>query len=258
MQPFGPARWPRDGGAAYDLCILLTPFRTMSQKQPVSTVAASSSRFTRLGLTLVASSVLLSALPACAPLLVGGVAATGVMVAVDRRTSGTQLEDETIDLKAAARIRDALAERGHVSVNTYNRQVLLTGEVPTEQDKAMALQIASKVENVRAVVNELAVMPSTTLTQRSNDALVTGRVKAAIVDTKDLSIHAFNVVTERGTVYLQGRATERENKLVTQVVRQVQGVQRVVRVLESMTEEELTRLQNQPRTQPAGGGAAKN
>jgi len=211
--------------------------------------APSTPRFARLGLAVLACAVLLPALPACAPLVVGGMAATGVMVAVDRRTSGTQLEDETIELKAAARIRDALAERGHVSVNAYNRQVLLTGEVPSEQDKALAAQIAAKVENVRAVVNELAVMPATTLTQRSNDALVSGRVKAAIVDTKELSIHAFDVVTERGTVYLLGRATERETKLVTQVVRQVQGVQRVVRVLESMTEEELTRLQSQPRTQ---------
>jgi osmotically-inducible protein OsmY len=214
-------------------------------------------RYARLGLAVVASSVLLSALPACAPLVLGGVAATGVMVAVDRRTSGTQLEDETIELKAAARIRDALAERGHVSVNAYNRQVLLTGEVPTEQDKAMVAQIAAKVENVRAVVNELAVMPSTTLSQRSNDALVSGRVKAAIVDTKELSIHAFDVVTERGTVYLLGRATERETKLVTQVVRQVQGVQRVVRVLESMTEEELTRLQTQPKAQQPGVNTKK-
>jgi len=230
----------------------------MSLNQPVASAVAAFPRFSRLGLAVLATSVLLSALPACAPLVVGGMAATGVMVAVDRRTSGTQLEDESIELKAAARIRDALAERGHVSVNAYNRQVLLTGEVPTEQDKAMAVQIASKVENVRAVVNELAVMPSTTLTQRSNDALVSGRVKAAIVDTKELSIHAFDVVTERGTVYLLGRVTDRESKLVTQVVRQVQGVQRVVRVMESMTEEELTRLQNQPRTQPAAGGAAKN
>jgi osmotically-inducible protein OsmY len=225
----------------------------MSLNQPARHAAVTPSRFVRLGMAVATSAVLLSALPACAPLVLGGVAATGVMVAVDRRTSGTQLEDETIELKAAARIRDALAERGHVNVNAYNRQVLLTGEVPSEQDKALVAQIAAKVENVRAVVNELAVMPSTTLSQRSNDALVSGRVKAAIVDAKELSIHAFDVVTERGTVYLLGRATEREIKLVTQVVRQVQGVQRVVRVMETMTEEELTRLQTQPRAaqQPA-------
>ena len=221
----------------------------MSLNQPVASAVAAFPRFSRLGLAVLATSVLLSALPACAPLVVGGMAATGVMVAVDRRTSGTQLEDQGIELKAGKRVRDAIGDRGHVNVTAYNRQVLLTGEVPTEQDKAMAVQIASKVENVRAVVNELAVMPSTTLTQRSNDALVSGRVKAAIVDTKELSIHAFDVVTERGTVYLLGRVTDRESKLVTQVVRQVQGVQRVVRVLESMTEEELTRLQSQPRTQ---------
>lgn len=190
-------------------------------------------------------------LAGCAPLVVGGAAATGMLVAVDRRTAGTQLDDEAIALKAASRIREALGERARVNVHSYNRQVLLTGEVPSEADRARAERLAAQVDNVRAVVNELAVMPPATLSQRSSDALVSGRVKAAIVDNKALSIHAFDVVTERGTVYLMGRVTQLEAETVTQVVRQVQGVQRVVRIFEIISEAELARLQPKPAPQSA-------
>jgi osmotically-inducible protein OsmY len=208
---------------------------------PINTVRFSS--FNRAVLTAVAVATLGLSLQACAPLVVGGVAATGVMVAVDRRTSGTQLEDEAIELKAASQVRDALGDKGHINFNSFNRQLLLTGEVPTEADKAKVERVAAQVENVRSVVNELAVLGNSSLTQRSSDTLVSGRVKAAIVDAKDLSIHAFDVITERGTVYLMGRVTQREANRVTDVVRSVQGVQRVVRVFEVISEEELARMQ---------------
>ena len=208
---------------------------------PINTVRFSS--FNRAALTAVAVATLGLSLQACAPLVVGGVAATGVMVAVDRRTSGTQLEDEAIELKAASQVRDVLGDKGHINFNSFNRQLLLTGEVPTEADKAKVERVAAQVENVRSVVNELAVLGNSSLTQRSSDTLVSGRVKAAIVDAKDLSIHAFDVITERGTVYLMGRVTQREANRVTDVVRSVQGVQRVVRVFEVISEEELARMQ---------------
>lgn len=208
---------------------------------PINTVRFSS--FNRAVLTAVAVATLGLSLQACAPLVVGGVAATGVMVAVDRRTSGTQLEDEAIELKAASQVRDALGDKGHINFNSFNRQLLLTGEVPTEADKAKVERVAAQVENVRSVVNELAVLGNSSLTQRSSDTLVSGRVKAAIVDDKSLSIHAFDVITERGTVYLMGRVTQREANRVTDVVRSVQGVQRVVRVFEVISEEELARMQ---------------
>ena len=208
---------------------------------PINTVRFFS--FNRAVLTAVAVATLGLSLQACAPLVVGGVAATGVMVAVDRRTSGTQLEDEAIELKAASQVRDALGDKGHINFNSFNRQLLLTGEVPTEADKAKVERVAAQVENVRSVVNELAVLGNSSLTQRSSDTLVSGRVKAAIVDAKDLSIHAFDVITERGTVYLMGRVTQREANRVTDVVRSVQGVQRVVRVFEVISEEELARMQ---------------
>ncbi len=200
----------------------------------------------RAVLATVCTATLASALGGCAPLLLGSAAVGGVMVASDRRTSGTQLEDEGIELRSASRLREQLGERGHINVTSFNRQALLTGEVPTEADKATAEQVVAKVDNVRSVVNELAVLGNSTLTQRSNDALVTGRVKAALVDAKDLTVHAYKVATERGTVYLLGRVTQREAARATDVVRAVQGVQRVVRVLEIISEEDLARMAPKP------------
>lgn len=199
----------------------------------------------RLALTATVAATLVGALSACAPLVVGGMA-TGVLVATDRRTSGIQLEDEGIELRAANRLRDTLGERGHVNVTSFNRQVLLTGEVPSEQDRASIERAIGQVENVRLVLNEVAVQGNTTFSQRSNDTLVTGRVKAAIVDTRDLTVQAFKFVTERGTVYVMGRVTQREANRVTDVVRSVQGVARVVRALEIISEEELARVQPKP------------
>jgi osmotically-inducible protein OsmY len=185
-------------------------------------------------------------LAGCAPLIVGGAVLGGTLVATDRRTSGAQLEDEGIELRSINRIREAMQDRVHINVNSYNRQVLLTGEVPSEADKQRAQEIVSRVENVKSIVNELAVLGNATLTSRSSDALVTGRVKAAMVDAKDLYANAFKVVTERGATYLMGRVTQREASRATDIARTTPGVQRVVRVLEIISEEELQRLLPQP------------
>jgi osmotically-inducible protein OsmY len=193
---------------------------------------------------------LTAGLSGCAPLMVGGMATTAI-VASDRRTSGAQLEDEGIELRAANRLREVLGERGHVNVTSYNRQVLLTGEVPAEADKQQVERTITALENVRAVHNELAVLGNSTLTQRTSDTLVTGRVKASLVDAKDLSSNAIKVVTERGTVYLMGRVTQRESDRVTQISRTVQGSQRVVRLFEVISEAELARLQPPPAPKPA-------
>lgn len=199
-------------------------------------------------LSLSAATVVVS-LSACAPLMIGS-AVGGAMVATDRRTSGAQLEDQGIELRATNRLRDQLGERGNVSVTSYNRQVLLTGEVPTEADKAAVEKTVSGVDNVRGIVNELAVLGASSLTQRSSDTLITGRVKAAMVDARDLSANAVKVVTTRGTVYLMGRVTQREADRATEITRNTQGVQRVVRVLEIISEEELARMLPQPTPAP--------
>ena len=205
----------------------------------------------------VAGAIALTSLTACVPLVIGGAMVGGTMVAIDRRTSGAQLEDEGIELRAASRVRTNVGDRVHVNLTSYNRQVLITGEVPNEQDKALVGQIVSKVENVNTVVNELAVLGISTLAQRSSDVLVTGRIKAALIDSKDLISNAFKVVTERGTTYLMGRVTAREADRATAIARSTTGVQKVVRVFETISEEELTRMTPAPakpdanKTQPA-------
>lgn len=190
-----------------------------------------------LALAVLAGALAVSALSACAPLVIGG-AAVGTMVMLDRRTAGTVVEDEQIELRAASLMREAFGDRAHINTSSYNRQVLLTGEVPNEQDRQRAEQLVARVQNVRGTINELAVMGNTTLQQRSNDVLVTGKVKASIVDARELEVNAFRVVTERGTVYLMGRVTQREADKVTQLTRTIPGVMRVVRVFEYIPESE--------------------
>ncbi len=203
--------------------------------------------FSRRLLTVsLAAAALTAGLSACAPLVMGGAMAGGAMVATDRRTSGAQLEDQGIELRASNRLRDQLGARGNVSVTSYNRVALITGEVPTEADKAAVEKTVSGVDNVRSVVNELAVLGSASLTQRSSDTLITGRVKAAMVDAKDLSANAVKVVTARGTVYLMGRVTQREADRATEITRNTSGVQRVVRVLEIISEQDLANMLPQP------------
>ena len=189
----------------------------------------------------VSGLLLVCTLSACAPLMIAGVAGTA-MVASDRRTSGAQLEDESIELRAQARIRDNLGERVHVNVTCFNRQVLLTGEVTAEKDRQAVLQLVERIENVKAVVNELAVMPLSNLSERSNDLLIVAKVKASFIDSRDLFASAFKVVTERGTVYLMGRVTQREATSATQVTRNVGGVNKVVRLFEVISEDELRNL----------------
>ena len=195
-------------------------------------------------LALALAATLAASLSACVPLVVGG-AALSAMVAVDRRTSGTQLEDEGIELRGAARLRDTFGDRAHINITSYNRQVLLTGEVPNDAARQQAEQVISRVENVRSIVNELAPAGNTTLVQRSSDVLITGKVKASLVDAKDLYAGAFKVVTERGIVYLMGRVTQPEADRATAIARQIGGVQRVVRIFDIIGDEELRRIQIQ-------------
>jgi osmotically-inducible protein OsmY len=177
----------------------------------------------------------------CAPLVLGG-AVVGGMMAADRRTSGAQLEDQSIELKTTNRIAGIVGERGHVNVTSYNRMVLITGEVATDADKAAVEQAVGQVENVRSIVNELAVMAPATLGSRSNDVVLTSKVKASLIDAKDLQANAFKVVTERGQVFLMGRVTEREANRASDVARSISGVRKVVRVFEIVTEAQLAAM----------------
>ena len=195
----------------------------------------------RISSAALAAAALAGSLAGCAPLVIGGGAVVGTLAATDRRTIGTQVEDEGIEMRTASRIRETLGDRVHVNVTSYNRQVLLTGEVPTAADGQKVEQIAQGVDNVRSVVNDLGVMPASSLTQRSRDAFISTKVRASLVDAKDLSANAFKVVTERDVVYLMGRVTQREAKRSAEIARGVDGVRKVVRVFEVISEEELIR-----------------
>lgn len=208
-------------------------------------------RFVWLSLSAAA---LAASLTACVPLVVGGAAAGGVLVAMDRRTSGAQLEDEGIEMRANSRLKEVMGDSAHINVTSFNRQVLLTGEVASAQDQKRAEEVVARVDNVRTVVNDLAVGLPSSLTQRSSDVLITGKVKASLVDAKDVQLNAFKVVTERGAVYLMGRVSQREADRATQIARGVGSVVKVVRVFEILSEEELARLNSQgptPQQTPA-------
>jgi len=183
-------------------------------------------------------------LGACAPLLIGGAMVDTALSVTDRRTSGAQVEDQAIELKAMSRLRESVPAEANVSVTSYNRTALITGEVPTEAARAAAEQTVSRIDNVRATVNELAIMGSTSVSARGNDSILTSKVKAAFVDAKDLQANALKVVTERGTVYLMGRVTEREANRAAEVARATSGVGKVVKVFETITEAELAALQS--------------
>ena len=206
-----------------------------------SLARCSLSRYSSPARTAVAALLLAGTLAGCAPLLVGGAVLGGGLVATDRRTTGIQLEDESIELRASARVRE-LATLGRVTVTSYNRMVLLTGEVPGAAEKQAVAQAVAKVENVKSVLNELGVGANSPLGSRTTDTFIEGKVKATLLDAKDVQANAFKVVAERGIVYLMGRVTEREAERGTELARSVKGVQKVVRAFEVMSERELANL----------------
>lgn len=202
-------------------------------------VPAAAGRMLRvIGAAVVAGSLLAG----CAAALVGGAVVGGTALAVDRRTTGTQLDDQTIETRAAGAVKAAVGDRARVVATSYNRVVLLTGEVPTEADLKAVDAAVRKVENVRSVVNELAVMPNATLSRITDDSIITGKVKAAIFDAKELQVASIKVVTERGIVYLMGLVTEGESAAAGQVARGVGGVSKVVKVFEIITPAELATM----------------
>jgi len=190
-------------------------------------------------------------LAGCGLLVVGAVIGTGLVV-TDRRTTGTQVEDQNIELKAATAVRE-LATLGNVNVVSYNRIALITGEVPDLNEKARVERAVAAVPEVRSVVNELGIGGNSTTGSRSTDAMLGAKVKATLVDAKDLQANAYKVVLERGIVYLMGRVTEREADRGTEVARSVSGVQKVVRVFEIISEQELATL---GRSEPAAAAAS--
>ena len=208
--------------------------------------------------SLLSTLVMCLGLASCAaPLMFGGVLG-GAMVASDRRTTGIQVEDESIEQRSASAMRENFGTKEHINITSYNRQVLITGEVSSDLVRSQAEQLVGRVQNVRSVVNELVVGPVSSNSDRASDVLLVAKVKASMVDTEDVFANVFKVVVERGTVYLMGRVTQAEAKRATDVVRGVNGVKRVVRVFEYITEDELRALQPKRSDDAARSGNTSN
>lgn len=189
-----------------------------------------------LGLGLTFSLGLLSA---CAPILIGG-AATTAAVAVDRRTTGEQVEDKAIDLKAGNETRLLLEDKpGRISVHSYAGRVLLTGDVPTAEDKDRAGQKVAEVDKVVQVINRLRVGEPTELNVRSNDTWITTKALSSLIKTKGVPTRTMSVTTERGVVYLQGRVTPEEGERAAKVVAGIPEVNEVVKLFEYISPEDL-------------------
>ncbi|HEV8260102.1 MAG TPA: BON domain-containing protein [Burkholderiales bacterium] len=171
-------------------------------------------------------------LQSCAPLLIGAGVGAGVMMADDRRTSASILEDQTIEIKAKNRINEKYDDQLHVSVTCFNRFVLLTGETPTEEIKQDLTIVVLEVQNVRNVQNEVTVAGNSSLTSRSSDALLTSRIKGRLTQNKDVSSNHVKVVTENGTAFLMGLVTRAEAEAAAQTAATTSGAQRVVKVFE--------------------------
>ena len=200
----------------------------------------------------------LTALSGCGALVVGGAAATTAIVATDRRTAGEQVEDQAIELKAAAEMRRLFetVPAARVNATSYAGLLLLTGDVPTEQAKQQAGDAAEKVEKVKRVVNQLRVGDTTPLSVRSNDTWLTSKIKTTLVNTREVPSRTINVTTERGIVYLLGKVTNDEGQRAATAVSAVKGVNKVVKLFEIVSPESLVDPLDNSSTEPASATPA--
>ncbi|MCB1961236.1 MAG: BON domain-containing protein [Rhodocyclaceae bacterium] len=196
-------------------------------------------RSTLLAVALAAA--VAPALQGCFPVVATSVG-TGAMMAADRRSSGAYVEDEGIEWKAAARIKEKLGDAVHVNITSYNRNVLLTGEAPDANTQAQLPGIVGTVANIRGITNDVQVAGHSSLTSRSNDALITSKIKARMIDDDRVDAHLIKVVTEASTVYLMGLVTQTEAEDATQVARTTSGVKKVIRVFEYIDEAEARKM----------------
>lgn len=197
----------------------------------------------------LAAAALITALPllqGCVPAVIGAGAAAGVMTAHDRRSTGAQADDEGLEWKAAQQVPDAYKENAHVNFTAFNRRLLITGEVPSEEARNAIGERVGKLDGVKEVFNETVVGAASSLSTRTNDSYVTSKVKARLVDEKTLSANHIKVVTEAGIVYLMGIVTEREGKVAVAVTRTTAGVRKVVNLTEVISDAEAKRLQTLP------------
>jgi osmotically-inducible protein OsmY len=198
--------------------------------------------------TIVLCGAVATSLQGCIEMAIG-TAVMGTLAATDRRTFGSQTEDKAITVKGETRVANLVAGAGHVNVSSFNRKVLLTGEVRDEAMKAAVEREVAAIDGVTSIVNDLEIMGASSFTSRSNDSLITGKVKASFVDSKELYANSVKVTTERANVYLMGRVTQREGDLAARLASGVSGVHKVIKVFEYISDDDLQRMTAQPESQ---------
>lgn len=204
----------------------------------------------RVLMPLTAAALISATLSGCFPVLLAG-AGTGALVATDRRSVGAQTEDREIQVKAETNIAQNLPDTAHVNVTSFNRRVLLTGEVPSDAAKQRAVDIVHQISNVRGIVDELAIQGASSFSSRSNDAWITSKVKGNFINTKEISANVFKVVTERGDVYLMGLVSPEEGNIAANVASRIDGVRQVVKLYEYVRPEDAQRLSTEAAKNPA-------
>ena len=208
---------------------------------------------TKLTIATALLAIALPLLQGCAPAIIATGAAVGVMSYQDRRPTAVQTEDEGIEWKAARSVPEHFAAASHLNFTSFNRRLMITGEVPSEEAKAAIGEQAAKVAGVKEVFNEVMIGPASSLSVRSNDSYITSKVKGRLVDEKYLSATHIKVVTEAGVAYLMGIVSERESKLAVTIASRTDGVRKVVNLFEVRSDAEIKRLDTPPgATKPAG------
>ena len=210
------------------------------------------------GRLVAALSMLMAALalPACAPLVIGAVAAGTAIVATDRRSTGAQLDDKTIQVRVANELKDALRGNDiHINVNSFDKRVLLTGEVNSEAVKAQAGTVAAASKEVRTVNNELVIAKPSSFGDRTEDNTLGTRVRGAFVNTREIAFNSIDIVTERRTIYLMGAVTQKEADVAAHVASRVSGVKQVVKLFDVASADEINRGRA-ATTAPAAGQPA--
>ena len=200
----------------------------------------------KLTLAVTALVVALPLLEGCVPAVIATGATVGLMSAQDRRSTGVQTDDEGIEWKAAQSVPERYAAASHLNFTSFNQRLLITGEVPSEEAKAAIGEQAARVPGVKEVINDSVVGPASSLSVRSNDSYITSKVKARLVDEKNLSASHVKVVTESGVTYLMGIVTDREAKVAVTIARTTEGVRKVVNVMEVRSDAEISRLSTMP------------
>jgi osmotically-inducible protein OsmY len=197
----------------------------------------------------LAAALLVTALPllqGCVPAVIATGATVGAMSYQDRRPTTVQTEDESIEWKASRSVPERFAATSHLNFTSFNRRLMITGEVPSEEAKAAIGEQAAKVAGVREVFNEVTVGPVSSLSTRSSDSYITSKVKGRLVDEKYLSAIHIKVVTEAGITYLMGIVSERESKLAVTIASRTDGVRKVVNLFEVFGDAEIKRLDTPP------------